>query len=575
MIPAKSTSSSQAPQQAVVPWLNQVLALYPASISASTNVAMTGLNSEFAIATYVETALDTILWQDIQTGLISLVVLFGDTGDGKTALLQHLAHKLGVDLKSSQQEWEVLLTNGKKLHVNMGDATRDIAAATQLLDEILVPFHKSDHARDHIQIVAVDSSSLLGWVESQPNTRLTDQLRQALLGQMTRVDKAFRLINLNQRCIVGNVQLQANAITSQFLNQLISALLGMTATWQPCENCTAAERCTAWHSVRTLQNPKRSPLVRQRLIMALQACHHRGTMHITMRELRATLSYILFGIHDCHALHTDPTLRPPHYWHRVFAAESPQRCGKLLAELLYFDPALESDPVGDRMLLQAYLQATPQEERRVAPKLALAAARRRGYFIYSQGDISLNYGSCLEQLQRLPLLDSNTKKAFLRELCLGIAKLEPLPLAAFSAHMLSQGVPIYVIPRTPTETILWVLRPWQYFTLEAIMPAAVSGLEILHTHLRLVYSHSSERKEQLLIGLELLQLLQNLAAGIKTLGTIQEGLIANLRIFAQCLAQEDTSVLYAWHPLEQTKVYKIYVDWRGKHRILVRERQDI
>ena len=42
---------------------------------------------------------------------------------------------------------------------------------------------------------------------------------------------------------------------------------------------------------------------RERLFEALQAVHLRGETHITVRELRAALVYILFGIHFCDDYH--------------------------------------------------------------------------------------------------------------------------------------------------------------------------------------------------------------------------------------------------------------------------------
>ena len=52
-------------------------------------------------------------------------------------------------------------------------------------------------------------------------------------------------------------------------------------------------------------------LLRTRLVDALQAVHQRDEDHITARELKAALSYILFGIYACEDLHRDPGI-PPH-----------------------------------------------------------------------------------------------------------------------------------------------------------------------------------------------------------------------------------------------------------------------
>ena len=47
---------------------------------------------------------------------------------------------------------------------------------------------------------------------------------------------------------------------------------------------------------------------RARLTTALQAVHQRNEVHITARELKAAVSYILFGFYSCEDLHANPAL---------------------------------------------------------------------------------------------------------------------------------------------------------------------------------------------------------------------------------------------------------------------------
>ncbi len=64
----------------VVPWLSQLLQSYPGSPKG--NAETRGLDSDFAKMTYVETALDEILADDIKNRRVSLVILCGNAGDG-------------------------------------------------------------------------------------------------------------------------------------------------------------------------------------------------------------------------------------------------------------------------------------------------------------------------------------------------------------------------------------------------------------------------------------------------------------------------------------------------------------
>src|SRR5262249_40331275 len=241
------------------------------------------------------------------------------------------------------------------------------------------------------------------------------------------------------------------------------------------------------HSVAALRNLGSGQRVRERLTEALQASHQRGEIHVTARELRASLSYIFFGIHDCEEMHEDPDLRPARYWQRAFDARSPQRQGELLAELARFDPALEAHPALDRLLLKQ----TPPD----TAHPGLAEERRRAWFEHPSVEgalpIYLANGRHLPQFRHVPLLDDEARKNLLLHLSVGIAHLEDLPPSAFRHEYIERGVPLRITPRTPTESAFWVVKPWSRFHIEAPLPHSAQGLEALHTHLRLLYRYAN------------------------------------------------------------------------------------
>ena len=134
--------------------------------------------------------------------------------------------------------------------------------------------------------------------------------------------------------------------------------------WAPCQTCSAQERCEVFRATRLFapstvpgEPAPRRRRSRERLFAALQAVHLRGETHITMRELRAALVYVLFGIHECSDYHAGPDSpglpRPRSYADRAFSPESPGRQGEVLRELVRFDPALEAHPQIDRYLLRS------------------------------------------------------------------------------------------------------------------------------------------------------------------------------------------------------------------------------
>jgi serine/threonine protein kinase len=85
-----------------VDWLLSLLQSYPGSPRWG-NQETRGLDTSFAADTYVETRLEETLYRDIVERRVRLVVLCGNAGDGKTALLQHLASRLGFGQHASSE----------------------------------------------------------------------------------------------------------------------------------------------------------------------------------------------------------------------------------------------------------------------------------------------------------------------------------------------------------------------------------------------------------------------------------------------------------------------------------------
>ena len=570
-VPVSSTPQEFSEQ--VVPWLTELLSSYPGSRHGNSETR--GLDSSFAISTYVETKLDEVLRYEIENRQVALVILFGNAGDGKTAFLQNLLKNLGVTKPpSARRVTKHRLPDGQQLLVNLdGSAAWNGKGANELLTEVFAPFQQGIGAKDLIHIVAVNSGKLLEWIEEQSQeTPFTLQLRAALQGDDDALDPRFRLIDLNLRSLVGGIDEADQRIGADFLGVLLDRLLGKQESsdpWVPCAQCLAQHRCPTRQSVMALRDPVRSPQILARLTDALQACHQRGEIHITARELRAALSYIFFGLHDCRELHSDASLAVGHYADRAFNALSPNRQGELLAELARFDPALDFHPAVDRVLRQT----------KSAQHLPLASLRRIAYFeselLVGDGGtvrlvVPLFHGKHLDRFRQVPFMNDENRNDLLRTLCLGIARLEDLPKEAFSK---SNGVPLRITPRTPTESAFWVIKPWPCFRLEAPVPKSAEGLEVLHTHLHLIYRGRLEHEERLIIGLELFHLLLDLDAGMQLAGTGLDGIFANLEIFTQRLAREDTRELYGWHPANPCRVDRLMVKNRGGRQILEREAQ--
>jgi hypothetical protein len=290
-----------------------------------------------------------------------------------------------------------------------------------------------------------------------------------------------------------------------------------------------------------------------------------------VRELRAALVYILFGVHFCDDYHAGNDEGLP-YWERAFAAESPTRQGEVLWELARFDPALESHPQIDRYLLSRPAidssHSAPhfrEGRENETPAEYLRSARRWAYFEWTEEDLKhvagdtealeLARGRHLKLFRELPLQqDPGTLAEITRRLCAGISRLEDLPPQAVER---SGVVPLRITPRTPTETAFWVEKPLESFWVTADLPPEAEGIELLHRQISLVYRYRDGKEEKLRLGADLFHLLLELGDGYQLGDVSTDDTFAQLSIFVQRLVREDQRELFAWNPMQDEQIYKV------------------
>ncbi len=559
---SQATAGTLVRQENEVSWLLSLLQSYPGSRWG--NRETRGLDTDFASQTYVETKIEKALLRDMRTKSARLVILCGNAGDGKTALLQHLAAELGLGQQlSSQRILEGRIEDGLVVRMNLdGSAAWKGRSADELLDEFLKPFQDGPPDEDIVHLLAINDGRLLEWIEKGEETRLTRELYAFLSGEPSDRESHIRFINLNQRSLVGGISPERNGIETDFLERLLNQLYGgdkAPEIWAPCLTCSAHEHCEVFRATKVFAPeglgvgvpPTVRARARQRLFDALQAVHLRGETHITVRELRAALVYILFGIHSCSDYHAGQKSSP--YWERAFSQESAGRQGDVLRELVRLDPALEAHPQIDRQLLRANVESD------------LDSARRRAYFEWTEyalgkftDALDLAQGRHLRLFQGLPIGANREEQTKLcARLCRGISCLEDLPHQAYERP---DVIPLRITPRTPTETVFWVEKPVSSFQLEAGLSTPAEALEQLHRDAFLIYRRHDGSTERLRMGADLFHLLLELSDGYQLGDVSTDDTFAHLSIFVQRLVQEDDREVFAWNPMEDETVYKISAD---------------
>ena len=567
-----------------VAWLGDLLQSYPGSLRG--NRETRGLDSDFADSTYVETSLEQALYRDLRQGNARLVVLCGNAGDGKTALLQRLAKRLGLgDHSSARRIVEGRTETGSTVRMNLdGSASWRGRSSGELLDEFLEPFQRGRPAEDIAHLLAINDGRLLEWIEDVEDrhggpTPLTRDLINALEDRGEPPADHVRFIDLNRRSLVGAVTADGASIDTGFLERLTDSLYGderAADVWAPCHTCSAQDRCQVFRAVRLFAphgdaNEAVRGRARQRLFEALQAVHLRGETHVTVRELRAALVYVLFGVHFCSDYHAGESGDLLPYWDRAFDPESPGRQGDVLREMVRFDPALEAHPHVDRALLHPPgdgrdlgrealrddSQGTAERRRR------LASERRRAYFEWTAAEIealtgdpdvlALARGRHLREFRDLATAGNGARKEAARSLCRGISRLEVLPPQALDRPGV---VPLRITPRTPTETAFWVEKAAGDFRLEVALPGT-DDVDRLHRQALLIYRFRDGREETLRLGAELFHLLLELADGYQLGDVATDDAFAHLSIFVQRLVREDERRMIAWNPMNETTMYEV------------------
>ena len=564
--------------------LQSLLAMYPGSRHG--NAEARGLDSDFARQTYVESRLDTHMLELVERNEVSLVLLFGNAGDGKTAFLQNLASRLspGARPASADHVWEgTIRASGVRILINLdGSASGNGRSADQMLDDVFGHFHNEHFVADRVHMVAVNSGKLLDWIQTSEErpcgeTWLTRQLRRAM-GDWAHddddisLDPRIRLIDLNDRSLVGRADPSDASAADGFFEALVERLVGGDDAWQVCRSCISQDVCPAYGTVRAMQEEQGEGLIRRRLRDALQACHQRGVVHITSRELRGALSYILFGIHTCEEIHAGEAIAPVEYWNRAFDAAAGGRSHPLLAELASLDPGNECDPATDRRLVKDLPRRDDGDGAQMAT--TLRGARRKAWFTEPDADgqptVSLVGSRSQRRFRDIAAMDEDRRQELLADLCEGLARIEDLPEQAFRLARKRGQVPIRISPRTPTETILWTATKLDRFRVEAGTQTANADLfDQLHTEVRLSYDPADGRPvATLTMGLGLFDILLSAQSGAKLTSALQEGQKDHLSVFSERLAQEGAREVLAWHPSRPDDVFRVRAEHRGDRQVI-------
>ena len=283
------------------PFVTHLLTLY--SQSQVSNAGTRGLD-EVGKATYAPTYLDEKLKPALLKGEFRLVIISGNAGDGKTAFIQQFEAK--ASSKGAQMQrganGAVFQLKGHTYQSNY-DGSQDEGDERNeaVLQKFFAPFAGKDASgwpENQTRLIAINEGRLVDFFLEHEDEfpLLAKQIQQGLAGAAP--EGGIAVINLNLRSVVAEPEEGQPSI----LERLI-ARMTQQEYWQACEKCDLKGKCFAYHNARTFQDPVAGPKVTLRLKMLYTITHLRGRLHITMRDLRSALAFMLVGTQDCDGIH--------------------------------------------------------------------------------------------------------------------------------------------------------------------------------------------------------------------------------------------------------------------------------
>jgi hypothetical protein len=320
----------------------------------SQSLLSTGLTRGLDENTYIQTRLDRALKEDILKGKMKLIVLTGNAGDGKTAFIQLIeesAKKSGGKFKAQTDNGCEFSFNGFEFET-LYDGSQDFEGKSN--DNLLKDFFKAFEGNKEpsakiVKIIAINEGKLRDFIlNKREYTWLGKQVYRYLEYENYNLPDSLAFINLNNRAIIELNN--PNSIFDELLNIILDEA-GDKKTWEPCQeqNCTYANKCYIKYNVDSLRDKKKGIVVKQRLKELILSIYLKKEKHITMRDIRSLISFIIFNKYTCDQLQavidSGENLLTRFYYNNAFNKKEMDRMVSILSEVDVADmplPKLEN-----------------------------------------------------------------------------------------------------------------------------------------------------------------------------------------------------------------------------------------
>jgi serine/threonine protein kinase len=284
------------------PYVTRLLTLYSQASrsNAGTRAGVRGLD-EIAKLTYVPTKLDEKLTPAIADGRFRLVIVTGNAGDGKTAYLQKVEQYfrgLGATVEPLPTGNGSRWVHGQLSYETNYDGSQDEADVENdaVLGRFFAPFSGPQLTGldgDQARLIAINEGRLLDFLEHGDSCADFDGLRRVVKESLDGAEPpdGSLLVNLNLRAVTAGGR---DSLVERQLTALLKPEL-----WAPCQECDHRLQCPLKHNADSLSDEANGEAVRDRVRKYFEILHLRRRSHITMRDLRSALSWLLLRDNGC------------------------------------------------------------------------------------------------------------------------------------------------------------------------------------------------------------------------------------------------------------------------------------
>lgn len=338
----------------VNPTVADLRALFRNSVSG--NADNRGLDSDFARETYVPTRLDTAILPAVLRDRPRAVFLSGNPGDGKTAFLEQIRTALrdagGSEVTGDASGWEWTLGGHTFRAVYDASESHDGLSADEQVTARFRGLEGPDEPAAALTVlVAINDGRFVSLTESAADRFgwLTAAALAARRQPGALPSGGVWYLDLKRRGAVG---LAIDPDEPSLLRNVLGVLVD-EHRWRACAGCTAIDVCPIRRNALALRTGEGSPPPADRLEYLMRIAHLRGVRHLTIRDIRSGLAYLITGGRGCEDVHA--ALRgqegagyPADYWRTMFTTGD--ETDVMLGQFQPLDPARSPQPFLERYL---------------------------------------------------------------------------------------------------------------------------------------------------------------------------------------------------------------------------------